>query len=174
MVKIACPSSCPHLKQHESFQRERQGIRYRDAWVKVNADLRERKEDLQRLLALECFLKEAADRVEGVSDADVAIAIAEVIPRLSPIELVRSASSPLGRLLWEGLAPSLQAGRLLREQVKEGLVRLAKLVETLRDPEAPRAFLQGLFAHQEAIFSEEPKEESRGLIITPDDLRRTF
>ncbi len=174
MVKIVCPSSCPHLERHETFQREKQGARYREAWIRVNADLRDRKEDLQLIFSLEYLLKKATERVEGLTDADVAAALSELISRLGPIELVTQAPSSLGRLLWDDLAPKMQAGTLSRERVKDGFTRLAKVVETLRDPEAPRAFLQGLIAHLQGVLPEEPQQEPSGLILTPDDLRRTL
>ncbi len=112
--------------------------------------------------------------MEGLTDADVAAALSELISRLGPIELVAQAPSSLGRLLWDDLAPKVQAGTLSRERVKDGFTRLAKVVETLRDPEAPRAFLQGLIAHLQEVLPEEPQQEPSGLILTPDDLRRTL
>lgn len=161
--------------RHETFQREKQGARYREAWIRVNADLRDRKDDLQLIFSLEYLLAKATERVEGLTDVEVAAALSELISRLGPIELVTQAPSSLGRLLWEDLAPKMQAGTLSRERVKDGFTRLAKVVETLRDPEAPRAFLQGLIAHLERIFpEEEPQQEPSGLILTPDDLRRTL
>ena len=51
-MKVACPTECPHLAAHEAFQRTRQKERYREVWVQVNRDLRERKERLELLLEL--------------------------------------------------------------------------------------------------------------------------
>lgn len=173
LVRITCPSSCPQLERHEAFQRDRQGVRYREAWAKVNADLRDRDQDLHLLLSLERLLKETTEHLEGLTDADVAGAIAELIPRMSPIELITQGPSPLGRLLWEELEPVLEEGKLSRERVKDGLTRMAKVVDALRDPEAPRAFIQGLSAHLQGLFPEEKSQERTGLILTPDDLRRS-
>jgi len=173
-VKIACPPSCPHLEQHETFQREKQGARYREAWIRINADLRDREEDLQLIFSLEYLLMKAVERIEGLTDTQVSAASSELLGRLGPIELVTQAPSQLGRLLWEDLAPKLQQGTLSRERVKDGFTRLGKVAETLRDPEAPRAFLQGLSAHLEGILPEKPQEDPSGLIITPDDLRRSL
>lgn len=172
LVKISCPSTCPHLLRHEAFQRDKQGSRYQEVWLKVNEDLHGREEDLKLIIALEYLLKRVAERVEGLIDADVEGALAELATRVGPIELVTQAPSLLGRLLWEELAPQLEEGRLLREPLKEGLTRLAKMVASLREPEAPRAFLQGLFAHLEGLFPEEEQREQSGLIVTPSDLRR--
>ena len=174
LVQIACPSSCPHLKQHETFQREKQGVRYREAWIKVNADLRDRTEDLRLIFSLEYLLGRAAERIDGLTDTHVSAAISELLGRLGPIELVTQGSSPLSRLVWEELAARLQQGELSRERVKEGFTRVEKIVEAMRDSEAPRAFLQGLSIHLEGIPLEEPQEVSSGLIVTPDDLRRSL
>jgi len=174
LVKIACPPSCPHLKQHETFQREKQGARYREAWIKVNSDLRDREEDLQLFFSLEYLLSKAAERIEGLTDTQVSATVSELLGRLGPIELVTQAPSQLGRLLWEDLAAKLQQGTLSRERVKDGFTRLGKVVETLHDPEAPRAFLQGLSAHLEGILPEKPQQDPSGLIVTPDDLRRSL
>jgi len=173
LVRVACPADCPHLGAHEGFQREKQGARYREAWAKTNADLREREGDLEVVLELEYLLKRVADRMPGATYADVAGAIGEFLPRLGSIELVSRPFSPFARLLWDELRTPLEEGDLSREQVKEGLTRLGKLVDLLRDPEAPRGFLQGLFAHLARFLREEPKkaEERTGLIITPSDLR---
>ena len=116
----------------------------------------------------------AVERIEGLTDTQVSAASSELLGRLGPIELVTQAPSQLGRLLWEDLAPKLQQGTLSRERVKDGFTRLGKVAETLRDPEAPRAFLQGLSAHLEGILPEKPQEDPSGLIITPDDLRRSL
>jgi len=176
LLRIACPPTCPHLEQHEAFQRDKQEARYQEAWLQVNADLRDREADLKLILVLERLLKEAVEQVGESSDAEVASALADLLRRLSPIEIVTPASSPLSRLLWEGLTPQLQAGKLSRERVKEGITRLAKVAEALRDQDAPRAFLQGLFAHVEKIFPEEDQREKAqtGLILTPDELRRSL
>ena len=174
LIKIVCPSSCPHLVQHETFQREKQGTRYREAWIRINADLRDREEDLQLVFSLEHLLNKASEKVEGLTDADVAATLSELNGRLGPIELVAQAPSPLGRLLWEELSPKIREGTLSRERVKDGVTRLGKVAQALGDPEAPRAFLQGLSAHLEDILPEEPRQEPSGLIVTPDDLRRTL
>jgi len=171
-VRISCPSTCPHLEHHEAFQRDKQGARYHEVWLKINEDLRGREADLKLIIALEYLLKRVAEGVEGLTDADVEVALTELTIRMSPIELVTQAPSLLGRLLWEELAPQLEEGRLLRELLKEGLTRLAKMVASLREPEVPRAFLQGLFAHLEGLFPEEEQQEQSGLIVTPSDFRR--
>lgn len=172
LVKISCPSTCSHLLRHEAFQRDKQGSRYHEVWLKVNEDLRGREADLKLIIALEYLLKRVAEGVEGLTDADVEVALAELTARVGPIELVTQAPSLLGRLLWEELAPQLEEGRLLREPLKEGLTRLAKMVASLREPEVPRAFLRGLFAHLEELLPEEKQQEQSGLIVTPSDLRR--
>lgn len=172
LVRVACPTDCPHLGSNEEFQRAKQRDRYREAWGRVNQDLRGRGEDLERLVELERLLKEAADRLQGATDVAAAGAIAEVSSRLSPIELVTRAPSPLGRLFWEPLRVLLEEGRLSRDQARDGLARLGRLVDLLQESGAPRAFLQGLFAHVERLPAAKAEPRRTGLIVTPSDLRR--
>jgi hypothetical protein len=173
LVKVTCPADCSHLGAHEAFQRTRQKERYREAWSKTNQDLRGRQDRLELLLELESSVKRAADGAFGSSDADVVEAIADVSCRLSPIEIGTRAPTPLGRLLWDELRYHIEEGCLLREDVREGLARLGRLVDALREPEAPRAFLQGLSARLEGLPAREREPERMGgLIVTPSDLRR--
>lgn len=171
-MKVACPADCRHLAAHESFQRTRQKERCREAWARVNQDLRGRQDRLELLFELEYWVKQAADRIPGATDADVVEAIADVSSRLSPIEIVRRAPTPLGRLFWEEARGSVEEGKLSREDVKDGLARLGKLVDLLREAEAPRAFLQGLSALLEGLPAREREPQRTGLIVTPSDLRR--
>jgi len=171
-VKVACPALCPHLTVHEAFQRTRQKERYHEAWAKTNQDLRGRQEKLKLLLEFEYAVKRAADRLSGSSDTDICEGIADVISRLGQIEIVARAPSPLGRLLWDELRGSLEDGTLLREDAKDALSRLGKLVDLLREAEAPRAFLQGLSARLEGLPAREREPQRTGLIVTPSDLRR--
>ena len=172
LVKVACPTECPHLAAHEAFQRTRQKERYREAWTKTNQDLRGRQERLVPLLELEYAVKRAADRLSGSSDTDAAEGIADVLSRLSTIEIVARPPTPLGRLLFEELRGLLEDGTLSRGDAKDALTRLGKLVDLLREGEAPRAFLQGLFARLEGLPAREREPQRTGLIVTPSDLRR--
>jgi hypothetical protein len=162
-----------HLERHETFQRKKQGGRYREAWIVLHADLRAQEESLRLAIYLEHLLAKAAKRVGGLTDGEVYRAVSELLPYLSPIELVRQPLSLLGRLLWQELAPQLEAGKLSREQVKEGLSRQIKLIEALRNPESPRAFLQGLLEHMDTVSEPDTKQRpnERRLIVTPEELR---
>jgi hypothetical protein len=76
----------------------------------------------------------------------------------------------LGRFLFEVIDRELGDDIVSHERVREILPRVEKVVEALRDPYSPRAFLQGLSAHIEALLPPGTKETQQRVIITPDDL----
>lgn len=170
LVQIACPPSCPHLERNESFQREKQLSRYREAFLEANADLRDREEDLRLLLMIEGAIFQAMERIDGLTDADVSAALADLHNHFSPLELVAHPPSLLGRFLFEVIDRELGDDIVSHERVREILPRVEKVVEALRDPYSPRAFLQGLSAHIEALLPPGTKETQQRVIITPDDL----
>lgn len=172
LVRIACPTACPHRAAHEAFQREKQGARYREVLALQNADLREREDDFRLLLAVADLVERAAERIPGLSDGDVARSLDETSCQLSPISLVTQAPSSLTRLLLEELSPLVAEGKVPRDRLREGLGRLAKIAAAMRDPSAPRAFLQGLSHYLDSTLPRRDEGTKRGLILTPDDLRR--
>lgn len=172
LVRIACPTACPHRAAHEAFQREKQGVRYREVLALQNADLREREDDFRLLLAVADLVERAAERIPGLSDGDVARSLDETSCQLSPISLVTQAPSSLTRLLLEELSPLVAEGKVPRDRLREGLGRLAKIAAAMRDPSAPRAFLQGLSHYLDSTLPRRDEGTKRGLILTPDDLRR--
>jgi len=172
LIKIACPPTCQHLEQNESFQRKKQHPRYREAFVEVNADLRERKEDLRLLLIVEEAIFQATERIDSLTDADVSVALADLHDHFSPLELIAHPPSLLGRFLLETMNQELTGDIVSHERVRESIARLGRVAEMLRDPKAPRAFLQGLSSHMEGFAPARGEEAQSGLIITPDDLLR--
>jgi hypothetical protein len=170
LVRIDCPPTCPHLRQDESFQKDKQRPRYREAWTAINADLRDRETDLRIVLVLEALVLRASQQFRAVADAEIEIALDDLHRSLSPLELVSSAPGPLSRRLLEEVEPLVQeAGS---DRVRELVDRIRRVLKRVRDPEAPRAFLHGLSAYADpALLPEPPAPRSSGLIITPDDLR---
>ncbi len=171
LVRIDCSPTCPHLRHNESFQRDKQRLRYREAWGKANADLRDRDADLRLLLVLEGIVFRASEEVKGTTDADLATALADLHTALSPLELVKQVPGSLSRLLIEG-AEQIAEEAGSRERVRELAGRIRKVLTLVRDPAAPRAFLQGLATYAEKTLPEALQPSPSGLIVTPDDLRR--
>jgi hypothetical protein len=173
LVRIACPETCPHLEQHEAFQRGKQRSRYREAWIAHHADLRKREDILRAALTVEVALAQAVTQVDRVTDADVTRALDEVADYVSPLELIRRSLSPLGKLVWQRLDAELTSGKLGHEDVREALTRQSQVVKALQDSGNPRAFLQGLREHIRLISDsdERQKESEKRLIVTPEDLR---
>lgn len=138
--------------------------------MEVNADLRERDEDLRLLLIIEEAIFRAVGRIDSLTDADVSVALADLHDHFSPLELIAHPPSLLGRFLFEKIDQELEGDIVAHERVREILPRMRKMGEMLRDPEAPRAFLQGLSAHMEGLFSEGTQGAQSSLILTPGDL----
>ncbi|MEA1871742.1 MAG: hypothetical protein U9N00_06080 [Candidatus Bipolaricaulota bacterium] len=138
--------------------------------MEVNADLRERDEDLRLVLIIEEAIFRAVGRIDRLTDEDVSIALADLHDHFSPLELIAHPPSLLGRFLFERIDQELEGDIISHERVREILPRMKKMVEMLRDPEAPRAFLQGLSAHMEGLFSKGTQGARSSLILTPGDL----
>jgi hypothetical protein len=138
--------------------------------LEANADLRDREEDLRLLLMIEGAIFQAMERIDGLTDADVSAALADLHNHFSPLELVAHPPSLLGRFLFEVIDRELGDDIVSHERVREILPRVEKVVEALRDPYSPRAFLQGLSAHMKALLPPGTKETQQRVIITPDDL----
>ncbi len=117
-------------------------------------------------------MKRAAAGLSGSKDTDVAEGIADVLSRLSQIEIVSRAPTPLGRLLSEEVGGLLEQRKVSRDDVKDALTRLGRMVDALQEPGAPRAFLQGLSARLEGLPDRASEPQRTGLILTPGDLRR--
>jgi predicted transcriptional regulator len=122
--------------------------------VEVNADLREREEDLRLLLTIEEAIFRAIGRIDTLTDVEVSVALADLHAHFSPLELIAHPPSLLGRFLFEHIDREIEGDIAAHERVREILPRMKKMVEMLRDPEVSKG-RQG------------PRG---GLILTPGDL----
>ncbi len=165
-MEIDCPEMCPYLKRHEAFQREKHAARYRKVWTEVNADIAQDRDTLQHVFFLERMLLAVSARVPGITDEQVATSLSDLRARLSPIELIAQPGTPLGRPLWEGISQLIEEGKIDRERIRAAVDRIARVLERMRDPSSPRAFLTGLAGF---VPPSEWQNEPR-LIITPSDL----
>ena len=138
--------------------------------MEVNADLREREEDMRLLLIIEEVIFRAIERIDSLTDADVSVALADLHNHFSPLVLIAHPPSLLGRFLLERIDQELEGDIVSHDRVCEIIAHLGKIVEMLRNPEVPRAFLQGLSAHMEGFLPEGTQTARSGLILTPDDL----
>lgn len=170
-MRIDCPPSCPHLEHNESFQKDKRRLRYREAWGRVNVDLRGRESDLRALLVLEGIVFDVAGRFKGITDADLAKALDDLHGALSPLELVKAPPGPLARQLVAEVEAFAQETGV--QGVREHVDRIGQVLALVRDPAAPRAYLQGLAAYTEKAAPRTARPQpASGLIVTPDDLRR--
>ena len=94
-MEIDCPETCPYLKRHEAFQREKHAARYRKVWTEVNADIAQDRDTLQHVFFLERMLLAVSARVPGITDEQVATSLSDLRARLSPIELIAQPGTPL-------------------------------------------------------------------------------
>jgi hypothetical protein len=138
----------------------------------VHADLRRRGEDPRLFLVIAKSIFRAIGRIDSLTDADVSIALADLHDHFSPLELIAHPPSLLGRFLFEHIDREIEGDIATHERVREILPRMKKMVEMLRDSEAPRAFLQGLSAHMEIFFPEGTQDTRSSLTLTPGVRRR--
>ncbi len=167
LVEISCPESCPHLRHHEAFQREKLTVRYREAWVRVNSDIAKDREELQSLFLLERAVLQAAERMRGVTDEQIAAGLSDLDSRLSPIELISRPDTPFGRLLWGFVSAPVEAGTISKARLRRAVGRLERVVKELSDPRSPRAFIRGLAG---TIAPDPAQGEASRFIVTPEDL----
>jgi len=168
LVEISCPETCPHLQHHEAFQREKLTARYREAWVQVNSDIAENRYELQGVFFLERAVLQAAERMSGITDAQVAAGLSDLDSRLSPIELISRPDTPFGRLLWELVSAPVEEGTISKARLRRAVGRLKRVLEALSDPRSPRAFVHGLAG---TIAPDSPPQEAAPrFIITPKGL----
>ncbi|UCF10067.1 MAG: hypothetical protein JSW65_08425 [Candidatus Bipolaricaulota bacterium] len=168
LVRIQCPASCVHLQAHEPFQLQRQGERYRDAWWGEVRGIS--KEEVLALNLLERCLVHALSQEQHATDGDAERALHELEARLSPIEIVSAATTPLARALLSAVEEVVTGGGGSKEMVREAIPRALRILDALRDEESLRAFVRGLVAWVAA----QPPPSSRkrsGLIVTPEELR---
>ncbi len=169
-MEIACPASCPYLKRHEAFQQEKSKGRYREAWMQVNADIKDDSDVLYAVFAVERAVKQAEMELEELTDAEVAAGLADVDRRLSPIVLIDHPSTPCGNIMWNLLTALMEERNIPRERMRDAVQRETRVCTALSDPHVPRAFLHGLIGWMNEFSSETGKQPSP-FIITPDDIR---
>jgi len=168
LTEISCPETCPHLQHHEAFQRGKLTARYREAWVRVNSDIAKDKGELQGLFFLEQAVLQAAGRMSGITDAQIAAGLSDLEARLSPIELISRPDTPFGRLLWELVSAPVEEGTISRDRLRRAVGRLKRVLEALNDPRSPRAFIHGLAG---TIAPDSPTQEAAPrFIVTPKGL----
>jgi hypothetical protein len=98
-------------------------------------------------------------------------ALQDLEDRLSPIEVVSGAISPLARALHETVEEVVSQGTGSREALRSAIPRLREILASLRDENSTRAFLRGLTAWVAAQPRTEAPPGRSGLIVTPDELR---
>lgn len=156
------------------------GPEFHQAWMKATEPLyRERRsEALDFIVFLEIslyqyFLQQTRGTDEGLFEA------LEFLKRkLSPVEVIETPGSLLGKHLAEAARGYMEKKRALDpEQAQKAVDTLIVSVQSLKDGEEPRKALHGLLGHVELYIgvpegmAEKPATIETPRVITPDQLR---
>jgi len=164
--RVRCIPSCTYLVTAERHIRERRANELVAAWAALQRELAARgdTETWPYVEVLAELLAAMLGRHEA-EDAEVAVALADLDQALSPISLVGSSPTVLGRALIETIGAALQSGRLSAPKVRRAAQELHTWLEAYRTTDAPRRFVDGLLG----LFPPRPGggQGGSGLIVRP-------
>ncbi len=155
---VRCFPDCRFLVEAEARWRERRSRELAEAWHAW-----ERQEPTLPWPYIEALARILADLLHKhfATDAEVERALHDLDQALSPILLVSTAPSPLGRALSSGLVRLVQEGKVEREPLREATRALARWLSAWRIPEDERRFVRAL------LGTYPPRSGEPGLIVRP-------
>jgi hypothetical protein len=165
-VEIACPPHCRYFKEHEEYQRARLSAEFHDAWLKATGPIynKHQSELLNWIIFFEISIYEHfLSQTKGI-DEDLIEAFSFVKHKLSPIEIIETAGSELGKNLWASTQSYFKSHPELEpDTAKAGIELFVALIQLLKGPAAPRQALHGLLGHVETYIGvpEEIAKSSR-------------
>lgn len=161
---VRCPPSCRYGTQAEDRLRERRARELERAWAVWYRELAAAgREGTWTHVELVGEVLAALLRRGLVPDPEIEAALHHLDRSLSPVVLVSSPPSPLGRALAEdGLLVLVREGRLDAEELRRAVQGLAEWLGTYRSSEDPFRFGRGLLG----LFPPR-RAEPPGLIVTP-------
>lgn len=179
-VRITCPPHCKYFKAHEEYQRARLGPEFHQAWITHTEPFYQKGQmDLIDFIAfLELSIYQYFLQQTRGTDEDIKEALEFLKRQLSPIKVIETSGSSLGKHLWEGARAYLEDRPAVdHEQAQEAVGVLINVVKSLKGGAEPRQALQGLLGHVERyigvpLADEKPSTIETPHVITPDELRQ--
>jgi hypothetical protein len=172
-----CPAHCKYFKAHEEYQRSRLGPEFHRAWLGATAPVyRDRRSELLDFIVfLEISLYQYFLQQTRGTDEDLTAALEFLQRKLSPVEVIETPGSLLGKHLTEAARGYIDKKRsLVPEQAQQAVDALVGAVQALKDEAEPRRALHGLLGHveryigvPEALLSEKPTAIEMPKIILP-------
>lgn len=155
---VRCLPSCPYLVEAEARWRERRSRELAEAWALWQRTNPELPWSYIRALAeiLAAFLHKTF-----ATDAEVEQALSDLDQALSPIVLVSSAPSALGKTLSAAIVPLVREGKVEGEKLRAAARALRTWLSGWHSPEDDRRFVRAL------LGTFPPLPEESGLIIRP-------
>ena len=151
-IRIDCPSHCKYFKAHEEYQRSRLGPEFHQAWMRATEPLyRERRpEPLDFIVFLEISVYQYFLQQTRGTDEELYEALEFLKRKLSPVEVIETPGSPLGKHLAEAARGYTDKKRGLDpERAQKAVDALVGSVQSLKDGAEPRKALHGLMGHVE-------------------------
>lgn len=160
---VRCPSDCTYGRQAEQRLREKRAQELERAWALWYRDLSSSGSEavwphVELLAEALAFLLHRG----MATDPEVEGALRHLDQALSPVVLVSTPPSPLGRALAEeGLLPLVKEGKFGREDLRKAAHALSEWLGTYRSDD-PLRFARGLLG----LFPPQP-QQPQGLIVRP-------
>lgn len=160
---IPCPESCPILKEHMDYTKERKGEKFVSEWLREFEDLRD--ESFKIFSAIEWNLYSYLIDSPGSLDIEILSGLEYVRRRFSPLTFPGEIKNFFGEMLLGFLERGIQEGHIGRSKIPEVLDRVIKFVKKYkRDNIRSNEFLRGFMGYMEKFQAEraEKIKESKG------------
>ncbi len=151
-LRIDCPPHCRYFKAHEEYRRERLGPEFHRAWLEAMEPFyRDRQTELlDFVLFLELSIYQYFLEQTRGSDEDLSEALEFLKRQLSPIQVIETPGSTLGRHLSDAARQYNEKKQAPSpEQAQAAVDGLLSAIESLRVGTEPRRALHGLLGHVE-------------------------
>ncbi len=176
-VRIDCPAHCRYFQSHEEYQRSRLGPEFHRVWSAATEPFyRARTQDLLDFVVfLEISIYQYFLQQTRGTDEDLYEALEFVKRKLSPVEVIETPGTSLGKHLSEAVRGYREKKRALEfEQAQRAVDALIGSINSLKDGAEPRQALHGLLGHvekfigvPEGLMAEQPTAIETPKIILP-------
>lgn len=156
---IPCPESCPVLKEHMNYTKERKGEKFASEWLREFEDLKD--EGFKIFSAIEWNLYSYLIDSPGSLDIEILSGLEYIRKKFSPLTFPGETKNILGEILLDFLERGIQEGHISKGNIPEVLDRAIKFVKKYKsDNIKSNEFVKGFMGYVEK-FQPERAEKIR-------------